>query len=155
LIADSATFALKAGLWVRLVSFVMFAPDPRQHCRRQAGNPPIGLSEFPRSPLSSGSARTGDTGRAFERAGGFSTSSQDWSASLAGAARPIQPSATATIGLTDAQRRLRNLGHYRGALDGLMGPGTRNAIRTFERDRGLPETGELSGRTADALLAIP
>ena len=105
--------------------------------------------------LSSGSARTGDTGRAFERAGGFSTSSQDWSASLAGAARPIQPSATATIGLTDAQRRLRNLGHYRGALDGLMGPGTRNAIRTFERDRGLPETGELSGRTADALLAIP
>jgi len=51
LIADSATFALKAGLWVRLVRFVMFAPDPRQHCRRQAGNPPIGLSEFPRPPL--------------------------------------------------------------------------------------------------------
>jgi len=51
LIADSATFALKAGLWVRLVRFVMFAPDSRQHCRRQAENPPIGLSEFPRPPL--------------------------------------------------------------------------------------------------------
>jgi len=51
LIADGATFALKAGLWVRLVRFVMFAPDPRQHCRRQAEIPPIGLSEFPRPPL--------------------------------------------------------------------------------------------------------
>jgi len=44
---------LKAGLWVRLVRFVMFAPDPRQHCRRQAENLPIGLSEFPRPPLTS------------------------------------------------------------------------------------------------------
>jgi len=29
----------------------MFAPDPRQHCRRQAENLPIGLSEFPRPSL--------------------------------------------------------------------------------------------------------
>jgi hypothetical protein len=30
----------------------MFAPDPRQHRRCQAGKPPIGLSEFPEPPLS-------------------------------------------------------------------------------------------------------
>jgi hypothetical protein len=185
--------------------------------------------------ISPSSARTGDTGRAFERAGGFSTLSQDWSVSLSAdlarvedirevpstfpsstrrwehvpsspetlfaarlgtirpappttpaapnssapataqsrtsptdplaepaqpispavAGRASQPSATATISITDAQRRLRDLGLYRGALDGLMGPGTRGAIRTFERDRGLPETGELSGRTLEALLAVP
>jgi plastocyanin len=29
----------------------MFAPDPRQHRRCQAGNPPIALSEFPEPPL--------------------------------------------------------------------------------------------------------
>jgi hypothetical protein len=44
LIAASATFALKAGLCVRRVRFVMFAPDPRQHRRCRAGNPPIALS---------------------------------------------------------------------------------------------------------------
>jgi len=42
--------ALKPGLWVRLVRFVMLAPDTRQHCRCQAGNPLIGLSEFPEPP---------------------------------------------------------------------------------------------------------
>lgn len=185
--------------------------------------------------ISPSNARTGDTGRAFERAGGFSTLSQDWSVSLSAdlarmddirevpapfpsgtrrwehvssapetlfagrlaairpappttvaapasiepaaaqprtlptdsraepaqpvpptaAVRASQPSAPATIGVAEAQRRLRDLGLYRGAVDGLMGPGTRGAIRAFERDRGLSETGELSGRTAEALLAIP
>jgi hypothetical protein len=51
LIAESATFALKAGLCVRRVRFVMFAPDPRQHRCCQAGNPPIDLSEFPEPSL--------------------------------------------------------------------------------------------------------
>jgi len=163
--------------------------------------------------LSSSEARTGDTGRAFERAGGFNTSQQDWSVTLSadlarmedvrevpllfsgaprrwehvssppetlfaqrlGAIRPVAPAPTAVaalpatqtpvaasatlaaanISVLEAQRRLRDLGHYRGTIDGLLGPGTRAAIRTFERDRGLPETSELAGRTAEALLAIP
>jgi peptidoglycan hydrolase-like protein with peptidoglycan-binding domain len=163
--------------------------------------------------LSASAARTGDTGRAFERAGGFSTALQDWSVSLAAelarpddlreVAAPLGPiprqwehvprppetlfaerlaairpapaglpaaqadgvpaepahaspaAGAASIGVAEAQRRLRDLGFYRGALDGMMGPGTRGAVRSFERDRGLPETGELAGRTAEALLAIP
>ena len=51
LIAARATFALKPGLCARRVRFVMFAPEPRQHCRCQAGNPPIGLFEFPEPSL--------------------------------------------------------------------------------------------------------
>ena len=51
LIAAKATFALKPGLCVRRVRFVMFAPDPRQHRRCQAGNPPIALSELREPPL--------------------------------------------------------------------------------------------------------
>ena len=54
LIAANATFALKPGLCVRRVRFVMFAPDPRQHRRCQAGNLPTGLSEFPEPSLLSG-----------------------------------------------------------------------------------------------------
>jgi restriction system protein len=42
---------LKAGLCVRRIRFVMFAPDPRQHRCCQAGNPPIDLSEFPEPSL--------------------------------------------------------------------------------------------------------
>jgi hypothetical protein len=51
LIAASATFALKPGLWVRLVRFVMLSPGPQQHRRCQAGNPLIDLSEFPEPSL--------------------------------------------------------------------------------------------------------
>ncbi|MCX7379822.1 MAG: hypothetical protein NTY94_24080, partial [Alphaproteobacteria bacterium] len=46
-----ATFALKAGLCIRRVRFVMFAPDLRQHRRCQAGKPLIELSEFPEPAL--------------------------------------------------------------------------------------------------------
>ncbi len=34
------------------------------------------------------------------------------------------------------QRRLAQAGYYHGAIDGIMGPQTRRAIRAYERDRG-------------------
>jgi hypothetical protein len=42
---------LKLGLCVRRARFVMRAPDLRHLRRCQAGNPLIGLSEFPEPPL--------------------------------------------------------------------------------------------------------
>jgi hypothetical protein len=50
--AASATFALKAGLWVRRARFVIITPDTRHFRRSQAEIPLIGLSEFARPPLS-------------------------------------------------------------------------------------------------------
>jgi hypothetical protein len=50
LIAASATLALKGGVWVRRVRFVVLAPDPRHPRRSQAVFPPVGLSEFGRPP---------------------------------------------------------------------------------------------------------
>jgi hypothetical protein len=35
------------------------------------------------------------------------------------------------------QRRLARNGYYRGAIDGVIGDGTRNAIRSYERAHGL------------------
>src|SRR5262249_61621074 len=32
------------------------------------------------------------------------------------------------------QRRLARAGYYHGSIDGIMGPGTRRAIRAYERD---------------------
>src|SRR5437763_6197171 len=34
------------------------------------------------------------------------------------------------------QSRLASLGYYHGAMDGIMGPATRRAIRAYERDHG-------------------
>jgi Putative peptidoglycan binding domain len=50
-------------------------------------------------------------------------------------------------GITDdatvaaVQRRLARGGYYHGSVDGVIGPGTRTAIRAFERNNGLPVDG--------------
>lgn len=52
-------------------------------------------------------------------------------------------------GLTDdatvaaVQRRLARGGYYRGAIDGVIGAGTRRAIATYERNNGLPVDGRI------------
>ena len=44
------------------------------------------------------------------------------------------------------QRRLARAGYYRGAIDGVIGHGTRSAIRGFERNNGLPIDGRIDRR---------
>jgi Putative peptidoglycan binding domain len=50
-------------------------------------------------------------------------------------------------GITDdatvaaVQRRLARGGYYHGSVDGVIGSGTRSAIRAFERNNGLPVDG--------------
>ncbi len=41
----------------------------------------------------------------------------------------------------ELQRRLRDLGYYRGDIDGMFGSMTREAVRNFQRGRGLPADG--------------
>jgi len=38
--------------------------------------------------------------------------------------------------VAELQRRLARAGYYRGAIDGILGPQTRRAIRAYERDHG-------------------
>ena len=53
----------------------------------------------------------------------------------------------ATRGYTDdatvaaVQRRLARAGYYHGSIDGVIGAGTRSAVRAFERNNGLPADG--------------
>jgi hypothetical protein len=44
------------------------------------------------------------------------------------------------------QRRLARGGYYRGSVDGVIGPATRSAIRSFERSNGLPIDGEIDSQ---------
>jgi len=49
------------------------------------------------------------------------------------------------------QRRLRQLGYYRGPVDGTWGSRTQTALANFQRSRGLEATGTLNPTTVSAL----
>jgi peptidoglycan hydrolase-like protein with peptidoglycan-binding domain len=49
--------------------------------------------------------------------------------------------------VAQAQARLNVLGYSKGRADGSMGPKTHAALKLFQKDRGLPETGELDAGT--------
>jgi peptidoglycan hydrolase-like protein with peptidoglycan-binding domain len=50
-----------------------------------------------------------------------------------------------------AQRTLNQLGYNAGKIDGIVGPNVRQAIRAFQKDRGLVEDGRLTLALADKL----
>jgi peptidoglycan hydrolase-like protein with peptidoglycan-binding domain len=53
------------------------------------------------------------------------------------------------------QQRLRELGFYGGAVDGVWGAGTTDALSQFQRSRGLEASGQLNPATASALGLDP
>ena len=54
-----------------------------------------------------------------------------------------------------AQRKLQMLGYQTGGADGLMGPSTRRAIKTFQKKSNLKVTGQLDAPTLAALGLAP
>lgn len=53
--------------------------------------------------------------------------------------------------IANVQQALQEQGYYRDAVDGLIGPNTRAALRNFQRDRQLPITAAIDGPTLQAL----
>jgi membrane-bound lytic murein transglycosylase B len=51
------------------------------------------------------------------------------------------------------QSSLAELGHYTSTVDGVYGPGTAAAIRAFQAEQGLPESGLPDQRTLLVLFA--
>lgn len=51
-----------------------------------------------------------------------------------------------------AQKELRGHGYDAGPVDGTMGARTRAAVRAYQRDAGLPVTGEVSKELVDHLM---
>ena len=58
---------------------------------------------------------------------------------------------TAAERVRAAQQSLARLNYYRGPINGRLDDATRNALFAFQVDRGLRGTGNLDGRTAQAL----
>ena len=75
-----------------------------------------------------------------------------------GGAAPSQTSAPGAAGagavnmsMRDAQTKLNELGFDVGRPDGAGGPKTTNALRAFQKDRGIPVTGRLDNATKSEL----
>ena len=63
------------------------------------------------------------------------------------------PSSGSRSGVVALQQALRLLGHDPGAIDGIYGPATSAAVRSFQENAALPETGNLSSETMERLIA--
>jgi peptidoglycan hydrolase-like protein with peptidoglycan-binding domain len=53
--------------------------------------------------------------------------------------------------ITGVQSRLLNLGYFRGPVDGVIGPQTRQALRGYQKAMNLDETGEADEATCQKL----
>jgi peptidoglycan hydrolase-like protein with peptidoglycan-binding domain len=61
-------------------------------------------------------------------------------------AEPLRPRTVRAV-----QSRLRALGFYNGAIDGVWGPGTQTSVERFQQGRGLQPNGQLNPATMTAL----
>lgn len=52
------------------------------------------------------------------------------------------------------QKRLKQLGHYQGPIDGDYGPGTEKAVKSFQRAEGLAVDGKVGALTSRRLFAV-
>jgi peptidoglycan hydrolase-like protein with peptidoglycan-binding domain len=57
--------------------------------------------------------------------------------------------------IKEMQQNLRDMGHYRGDIDGVFGLRTRASIRGFQKAENLPATGQLDAQTAGKLGVTP
>ncbi|MEQ8998677.1 MAG: peptidoglycan-binding domain-containing protein [Coleofasciculus sp. B1-GNL1-01] len=56
--------------------------------------------------------------------------------------------------VADVQSFLKEQGYYNGAIDGVYGERTREAVRTFQEDRGLFGDGIIGNQTWDAMTDL-
>jgi hypothetical protein len=53
--------------------------------------------------------------------------------------------------VSEVQSALAREGYYHGAIDGSLGPATRNALRRYQRNQGLDVTGRIDRPVIEAL----
>jgi peptidoglycan hydrolase-like protein with peptidoglycan-binding domain len=67
----------------------------------------------------------------------------------------VAPTTPSPRGVQEVQARLRQLGFYHGAIDGVWGAETQSAISAFQQGRGLQPNGQLNPTTVAALGINP
>lgn len=72
----------------------------------------------------------------------------------AGSAAALTPGPRADTLIRTVQTQLARLGYPAGKADGRLGEGTINAIRQFEKQQGMPDTGRISGELVVRLTRL-
>lgn len=158
----SVSLMALAGIWVGLVSVNALVLQKQSH--------PAPLFQTPRYAAASSSGPVLPPARPSEidgaarleptthvTTGSTSAPSRDAIGDILKASdktKPSPPPASPLPSVLAAQRALNKLGYGPLRTDGLPGPGTRQAIERFERDRKLPVSGELSSKTLQELSAL-
>ena len=68
-----------------------------------------------------------------------------------GASRGIAAADPSKDDIRWAQLELRNIGLYKGSLDGILGPETKRAVAQFQRNNGLNPTATVDDETMEVL----
>jgi len=98
--------------------------------------------------------RTAAALRAYQRDHGLRATGQvDSQTASALSEATTATSVTPAVDVRTAQRQLKERGYYTGPVDGVIGPATENALRAYQRDRGLNVTGRLDSPTVRSLTA--
>src|SRR4029450_12560759 len=98
--------------------------------------------------------RTAAALRAYQRDHGLSATGQLDSQTASALSETANATVmTPAVAVRTAQRQLKERGYYTGPVDGVIGPATENALRAYQRDRGLKVTGRLDSPTVRSLTA--
>ena len=65
--------------------------------------------------------------------------------------QPQSPMPSSTMSIADVQVKLNSLGFAVGAPDGILGPKSHAQLRSFQKSRGIPTTGEVDSATVAQL----
>ena len=70
---------------------------------------------------------------------------------VSGASRGMAAADASKDDIRWAQLELRNIGLYKGSLDGILGPETKRAVEQFQRNNGLNPTATVDDETMEVL----
>lgn len=156
MLSSCASLTLSQDLQ-RLQSQVALADERITQLERVSTRTPMAV--VPAQTSTSGTVQIADT---TQTSGAAQESSSDES-SQEGAAeepkqtqQPVHTERTRVVHrptTSDIQRALHNAGHFKSAVDGNMGPVTREAIREFQRMSGLQVDGIVGNKTWSQLNA--
>jgi len=91
--------------------------------------------------------------RAYQRDHGLSVTGRLDSPTASALVTEPSMTAASAADIRTAQRQLKDRGYYAGPVDGVLGAATENALRAYQRDRGLTVTGRLDSPTVRSLTA--
>jgi hypothetical protein len=97
--------------------------------------------------------RTAEALRAYQRDRGFSATGRLDSQTASALSEATTATTMPAVDVRTAQRQLKERGYYTGPVDGVIGPAMENALRSYQRDRGLKVTGRLDSPTVRSLTA--